>query len=158
MSDNKYFTNITRPNLHNLTEKQLLEIISQREQFWIHSFGQNHNQSQPSRNNMVDKIFSLWSQENLSDTNGDSIGCLICWDPLTNGNNLTLECGHKFHSMCLIKSVMISSVDKYIEFSNDSDKSKVDIQYNCPQCKNLIETCSYEKEINNNNNNNNNNA
>lgn len=133
-----YFTNIIRPNLHNLTEKELLKIIEERELDWYNC--------KYTRNDMVDKIFSLWSQEEIKNKNDNKpIECLICWDNLTNGNNLSFECGHKFHSNCIIKSIMISSIDKYIEFTNDIDKSTTNINFCCPQCNKIINICSYNK-------------
>ena len=40
---------------------------------------------------------------NSINTNNNENECLICWDALTNGNNMTFECGHKFHSKCIFR-------------------------------------------------------
>lgn len=136
---NKYFKNITRPNLRNLTENELLEIIKEKDSDWC----KNHDNH--IRDKMVDKIFDLWAQEEIINSYNEKIECLICSDNLTNGNNLSFECGHKFHSLCIIKSTMIGSIDKYINFIKDNEKSFIDINYLCPQCNKIINTCSFDK-------------
>lgn len=129
--------NITRPNLYLLSEKHLLEIINKYDDLW-------YNKSQ-SRNDMIEKIFNLWSKYNIIDDNGFEIECLICWEKLTNGDNMTFTCGHKFHSKCIIKSILISSIDCSINFIKDNEKKEINVDYNCPQCKNNIETVNFNK-------------
>lgn len=128
--------NNTRPNLHKLSETELLEIINHWDNLWYFT---------QTRSEMVDKIFQLWADYQLMDNHLNQINCLICWDYLTNGNNITFECGHKFHSSCIIKSTLISSIDKYIEFSKDSEKHDITINYCCPQCNKIIESSSWNK-------------
>lgn len=129
--------NINRPNLHLLTEDNLLEIINEWDKLW-------YNKSK-SRNDMVEKIFNLWSEYNIIDSKGLEIDCLICWDKITNGDNMTFTCGHKFHSKCIIKSILIRSIDCSINFIKDDEKNEMDIDYNCPQCKNKIESVNFNK-------------
>jgi len=129
----------TRPNVHKLTKQELLEIII----YWDDSWYQNYH----TRSDMVDKVFQLWSECELIDIDNHPIECFICWDKLTNGNNMTFGCGHKFHSTCIVKNVLIHSTDSYINYIGDDEKKSVKIDYNCPQCKKLIEFIEFNKNI-----------
>ena len=131
---------LTRPNLHKITETTLLEIINNYNETW---FKDNNN---VTRDDMVAKVFDLWSNYELVDTNSKSIECLICWDVLTNGNNMTFECGHKFHSSCVVKSLLIHSTDTYINKMADKEiKDKFKVEYSCPQCKKLLDWVEFDK-------------
>lgn len=130
----------TRPNLHKLKENDLLEIINHYDKTWYNA---NNN---VSRDDMVVKVFDLWSNYELSDYNAKPIECLICWDTLTNGNNITFECGHKFHSSCVVKSMLIHSTDTYINKMADNEvKDKFKVEYSCPQCKKLLDWIEFDK-------------
>ena len=102
-----YIEQFTRPNLHKLTEKELTNIIIAYNYTALDEY--NTQKKIPSRTELVDKIFELWSNHELKDHFDKPIECLICCDPLTNGNNLTFECGHKFHSGCVIKHLLVFS-------------------------------------------------
>lgn len=129
----------TRPNLHKLTEVDLLKIINYYEPEWV---DEKYN-----RDDMVAKIFKLWSEFILIDDNSNPIECLVCWDLLTNGNNMTFECGHKFHSSCIVKSLLIHSTDSYINKMSDKEiQGKFMIEYCCPQCKNCIDSIQFTKQ------------
>lgn len=129
----------TRPNLHKLTEENLLEIIKNYDLEWV----KNTN---ASRDDMVVKIFKLWSEYELKDNKLNPIECLICWDILTNGNNMSFECGHKFHSNCIVKSLLVFSTDTYINKMNDNEIiGNFKIEYCCPQCKKSIENIEFSK-------------
>lgn len=131
---------LTRPNLHKITETTLLEIINHYNETW---FKDNNN---ATRDDMVAKVFDLWSNYELVDTNSKPIECLICWDVLTNGNNMTFECGHKFHSSCVVKSILIHSTDTYINKMADKDiGGKFKVEYSCPQCKKLLDCIEFDK-------------
>lgn len=131
---------LTRPNLHKLTEIELLEIINYYDKSWY-----NKNKT---RDDMVLKVFKLWSNYELLNINNESIECLICYDNLTNGNNMTFECGHKFHSSCVVKSLLIYSTDTYINKINDNEiTDKFKIEYCCPQCKKIIDSIEFYKNI-----------
>jgi hypothetical protein len=128
----------TRPNLHKLTEVDLLKIINYYEPEWIND--------KYTRDDMVLKIFKLWSEYVIIDNNSNPIECLICWDLLTNGNNMTFECGHKFHSSCIVKSMLIHSTDSYINKMNDDEiQGNFMIEYCCPQCKKCIDKIHFTK-------------
>lgn len=130
----------TRPNLHKLSELELLKIINNYEPEWI-----KMNDTY-TRDDMVAKVFKLWSEYMLIDNNSNPIECLICWDNLTNGNNMTFECGHKFHSSCIVKSLLIHSTDTYINKMNDKDiQGNFMIEYCCPQCKKCIDNIEFAK-------------
>ncbi len=129
-----------RPNLHKLTEINLLEIIEHYDKSWY-----NNKQN---RDDMVAKVFDLWAKYELVDINSNPIACLICWDNLTNGNNMTFECGHKFHSYCIVKSLLVHSTDTYINKINDNEiQEKFKIEYSCPQCKKFIDSVELNKNI-----------
>jgi len=133
----------TRPNLHKLTEIELLKIIKEYEPNWDNN---DKLQLKYTRDDMVAKVFKLWSDYGLKDNNSNSIECLICWDELTNGNNMTFECGHKFHSYCIVKSLLIYSTDTYINKFNDKEINNFKIEYCCPQCKKIIDSIKFIKE------------
>lgn len=140
----QFIKNITRPNLHKLSENELLEIINCYDKTWYTI----NNDIIKTRDDMVKKIIELWANYELLDTNSNPIECLVCWDVLTNGNNMTFECGHKFHSSCIVKSLLIHSTDTYINKMNDKEiKDKFKIEYNCPQCKKLIDWAEIDKNI-----------
>lgn len=135
----------TRPNLHKISESVLLEIINYYDKTWYIS-----NDNSQTRDDMVAKVFDLWANYELVDTNSKPIECLICWDVLTNGNNMTFECGHKFHSSCMVKSLMIHSTDTYINKMGNKDiEGKFKVEYSCPQCKKLIDCVEFDKNISN---------
>jgi hypothetical protein len=131
---------ITRPNLYKLNEDQLLDIIYKYEPEW--NIKKEYSRG---RDDMVVKVFDLWSNYELEGIDSKPIECLICWDALTNGNNITFECGHKFHSKCIVKSLLIFSTDTYINYLDDKEKNSVDIEYCCPQCKKSIELIKFSK-------------
>ena len=134
-----YINQSTRPNLYKLTEIELLDIINYHEPEWIKN-------NRYTRDDMVSKIFKLWSEHVLIDHNTNPIECLICWDYLTNGNNMTFECGHKFHSSCIVKSLLIYSTKTYIDKMNDEEiKNNFTVEYYCPQCRNYIDKIDFIK-------------
>ena len=116
----------TRPNVHKLTEQELITIIMEYDSDWI--------LLNKTRNQQVNKIFELWSEQPLTDYANNPIECLICLDTLTSGNNMTFECGHKFHSNCICKSILVRSGDKYAQELEDKEKDKIQLDFNCPQC------------------------
>lgn len=130
-----YIKQNTRPNLHKLKDNELLELIQNHDP----SFSINNNIENISRTKLVDKIFDLWANYELFDFNKNHIECLICCESLTNGNNLTFECGHKFHSGCIIKHILIYTTTEYKNYLEDEQKSSNKINYNCPQCKKIID-------------------
>ena len=144
--DSNFIRLNTRPNVYKLSEQELLEIIIKLEPRWD-NIEQIH-----TRTDMVDKIFQLWADHELTNHDNIPITCLICWDKLTNGNNLTFECGHKFHSTCIVKNVLIFSTDTYINYINDNEKKTSKIDFTCPQCKKSIDFVEFNKLENNNNN------
>lgn len=139
-----YINQITRPNLYKLTERELLDIIISIDKSWFGTDNQIYTRSE-----LVDKIFELWSKNEIVDNFNKPIECLICCESLTNGNNLTFECGHKFHSYCIIKHILVFSTNTYIDYINDNDKKSTKIEYCCPQCKLSIDCVSFIKNENN---------
>ena len=121
----------TRPNVHKLTEQELTTIIMEYDSDWI--------SLNKTRNQLVEKIFELWSGHPILDYANNPIDCLICLDVLTSGNNMTFECGHKFHSSCICKSILVRSGDKYKQELEDKEKDKIQLDFNCPQCNMSID-------------------
>jgi hypothetical protein len=138
-----YIEQSTRPNLHKLTEDKLESIIISYNYTALDEF--DKYKKKPSRAELVDKIFELWSSHELKDHLDNPIECLICYDPLTNGNNLTFECGHKFHSGCVIKHLLVHSTDSYKNYLDDTEKTNIKIEYCCPQCKKIIDFVQFNK-------------
>ena len=131
----------TRPNLHKLSEKELIEIIKNND----NDFKKTEDYEKITRTKLVDKIFELWSESELYDYVNNPIECLICCDSLTNGNNLTFECGHKFHSLCVVKHLLVFSTDSYQNYLSNKEVSSVKIEYCCPQCKKSIDFVQFDK-------------
>ena len=128
-----------RQNLHKISESTLLDIINYYDKSWYDI--NNH-----TRDDMVSKVFELWTNYELVDYNSKPIECLVCWNILTNGNNMTFECGHKFHSSCIVKSLLIYSTDTYINKMVDKEiGGKFKIEYSCPQCKKSIDSIEFDK-------------
>ena len=122
-----------RPNVRDFTEDDLKTIIIHWDNKWLNSL------ETITRTKLVDKVFDLWSKYQLDEE------CLVCCDNLTNGDNLTFECGHKFHSSCVIKHLLFFSTDSYIDFINDKEKNSTKIEYCCPQCKKSIDFVEFNK-------------
>jgi len=121
-----YINKSTRPNLYKLTEIELFDIINYHDPEWIIN-------NKYTLYDMVIKIFKLWSEYVLIYDNLNPIECLVCWDYLINGNNMTFECGYKFHSSCIVKSLLINSTKTYIDKMNDEEiKNNFTVEYCCP--------------------------
>ena len=129
----------TRPNLSQYSDLELLDIINEYEP----EFESN---TEYFREHLIAKIFSLWSSYVLEDNNSQPIECLICWDNLTNGNNMSFECGHKFHSSCIVKNLLIFSTDTYITKMGDKEIENFNIEFLCPQCKKSIDSIEFTKD------------
>ena len=138
-----YIEQSTRPNLHKLTEEELTNIIISYNFTALDEY--KTITKKPSRTELVDKIFELWSNHELVDHFDKSIECLICYDHLTNGNNLTFECGHKFHSRCVIKHLLVFSTDSYKNYLEDKEKNSIKIEYCCSICKKSIDCVEFNK-------------
>ena len=140
-----------RPELDKLSDQELVNIIVQNDNDWYKLKNSTNptNSTKIKRIELVDKIFELWAGYELVDSSEKSkpIECLICCDILTNGNNLTFECGHKFHSICVIKHVMHHSIDIYQNYINDTELTltQTNIDYSCPQCKKIINSIEIKK-------------
>ena len=132
---------LSRPNLSEFTDEELYKIISDNSKS-IESIKSLKIFEQYSREEMVRIIFSMWSAYELVDIDE----CKICWDNLTNGNNMTFECGHKFHSTCIIKSLLFHSTSVYSDYLDDKEKDSVSIDFNCPQCKKHIDSVKFTKK------------
>ena len=119
-----------RPNLSIHKDNILFQIIMEHDEQWL--------TPDKTRAEMVDKIFELWSKYEILDDENKNVECLICNNNLTNGDNTTFTCGHKFHSSCIIQSLIIRSTDKIINIINKEDDNKQSISYKCAQCNNII--------------------
>lgn len=133
----------TRPNLHKLSEKDMINIILNSNCVW----DKLSSPEKITRTELVNKIFELWSNYELIDYLDKPIECLICCESLTNGNNLTFECGHKFHSGCIVKHLLVFSTDSYQNYLDDPEKKSIKIEYCCPQCKKSIDSLEFNKNI-----------
>lgn len=129
--------NSTRPNLHKLSETDLREIIYQWDSQWL--------KEPRNRDELVSKIFELWANKELVGIDSKPLECLICCDILTNGNNMTFECGHKFHSICIVKHLLVFTSSSYKDFLEDKEKNNMNLDYNCPQCKKQIDSIYFGK-------------
>lgn len=133
----------TRPDTSKLSDEELIQIIIQNEPDW---FRDNNSKT---RLELIEKVFELWSNSELTDSNDNFIECLICYDNLTQGNNLTLCCGHKFHSNCLIKNVVYKTSYIYDICLTDhtNNSNKIVIECACPQCNIVIDKYNFFKPV-----------
>ncbi len=134
----------TRPDTSKLSDDELKQIIIQNEPEYF--------TNNKSRLELIEKVFELWSNKEITDSNDNFIECLICYNNLTQGNNLTLCCGHKFHSNCLIKTIVYKTSYIYDICLSDptNNSNKIIIECVCPQCNTAIEKYNFFKpNINN---------
>lgn len=136
-------TQNTRPNLQKLTNNELIDIINNSEDIDI------ENLKKMPRITLIDNIYRLWSNNEINDHFNKPIECLICYDLLKNGDNMTFVCGHKFHSSCVIKHLLIFSTDSYHNYLNDDNIQSIKIEYCCPQCRYSIEHLEFNKNLEN---------
>ncbi len=137
----KFLQTNTRPSVDKLTTEELAKII-------VH-FEPDFDTTNLSRIDFVKKIFDLWNNQELFDSNSNNIECLICYDNLTQGNNLTLCCGHKFHSTCLIKTAVYKTAYTFDVCIGDTENNtnKIIIDCQCPQCNTSIDQFTFFKPI-----------
>ncbi len=135
----KFLQTNTRPVVDKFTNEDLVKIITH--------FEPELNTNYLTRIDLVKKIFELWNEQELFDINSNTIECLICYDNLTQGNNLTLSCGHKFHSTCLIRTAVYKTAYTFDvcikDTENNSNKIVIDCQ--CPQCNTSIDQYTFFK-------------
>ena len=130
---------IRRPDISSYSNEHLFQIICNYDKGWTIT---NVN---PTRIQMVEKIFSLWAEHELLDIDFKPISCLICDDALVQGNHMTFECGHQFHCSCIIKFILVKTSEKSIrDYSNDKINT-LKLDFNCPQCNTNISTHLIDK-------------
>ncbi len=138
---NNLINSNTRPDTSKLSDEELIQIIIQNNPEYLTT------NNDKSRLKLIEKVFELWSCKEITDSNDNFIECLICYDNLTQGNNLTLCCGHKFHSNCLIKTIVYKTAYIYDICLTDSsnNSNKIIIECVCPQCNTVIEKYNFFK-------------
>lgn len=129
------FEQNTRPDLSNYTNDELFQIL----------LLQNINYKIEERAIMVKYIFELWSNNVIVDYQQNSIECLICYENLTNGNNQTLLCGHKFHSTCANKALLVKCSELCINDYKNKNTDNITMYSNCVQCSTKIESYIFKK-------------
>ncbi len=134
---NSLIQNIKRPDVSSLSDDQLFEIIK--------TYCKDSFDKKTERIKMIEKIFSIWSNCDLLDKSNQSIDCLICYEPLTQGDNMTVKCGHQFHSTCISKFVLVNISEKAIQGYLGKDGASVSLDFSCPQCNTPISTHSFAK-------------
>jgi hypothetical protein len=142
--DSSCICQTTRPNLHKVSEENLKKIISEWDSTWLET---HYLKDKITRDELVSKIIDLWANHELVGFDSKPIECLVCCDFLTNGNNLTFECGHKFHSNCIIPHIMHFTYENYQNFllDNGDERNNKELKYICPQCKKEIYSINISK-------------
>ncbi len=130
-----FFNTKIKPNISELTDQELIEIIKKDNEI--------ADTNNLSRDEMILKVNNIWDNLVL----GPDIDCPICLEIITNEDNMITNCGHYFHSSCMIKYIV---------------KSKSNNPICCPKCRTNIysedepNNNEYTDENTNNNNDNNN--
>ncbi len=146
-----FFNSKIKPNIIGYTNEELIGIIEQNNRTKLKSQSEESKESEESnesdeyarsvgpvpietnnlsRDLMISKVNEIWNNLIL----GPEIDCPICLDSITNSNNMITNCGHYFHSTCMIKYIVMSK-------SNN--------QICCPKCRTNI----YSKDEPNTNSN-----
>jgi hypothetical protein len=123
-----FFNTKIKPNITEYKDEELIEIIKKN--------NESTDTNNLPRDLMILKVKEIWDNLIL----GPDVDCPICLENITNSDNMITNCGHYFHSSCMIKYIV---------------KSKSNNLICCPKCRTNI----YSEDvttINNTNNNNNN--
>ena len=120
---NFYNTKI-KPNITGLTDEELIKIIKKDNEL--------ADTNNFSRKLMISKVNYIWGNLVLD----IELDCPICLENITNADNMITNCGHYFHSSCMIKYIV---------------KSKSNNLICCPKCRTNIYS---EDDVNTNNINN----
>jgi hypothetical protein len=83
---------------------------------------------------MIKKIFELWSEQEILDQTNLPIMCTICYENITNGDNMTYPCGHQTHSTCAMRGILVRSADMFASGLNNKEKQQIDLDCLCVQC------------------------
>ena len=127
-----------RPDLSKVDDSALTQILLTHDYEWINP--------ERTRAEMVKKIFDLWAEQEILDQTNNPITCTICFDTLTNGNNMIFPCGHQFHSICMLKAVLIRSAEKLAYSLNNTDIKQIELDYLCAQCHVKIDSYLINKQ------------
>jgi hypothetical protein len=132
-----------RPDLTIYSDGELAQIVLEYDSEWY--------TPERTRIEMIHKIFDLWANFELTDNQSNTIGCIICGDNLTNGDNITLYCGHKFHSSCVIQSLLVRCANLLINGLNNKDIATIVLNSQCPECNSITNSYQFNKsDITNN--------
>lgn len=126
-----------RPDLSVATDGELEQILLEHDADWF--------TPEKTRNENINRIFELWAEQEIQDQLNNPINCTICYENLSNGNNMTFPCGHQFHSLCVIRAVSIRCSEKCITKLNDKDAPNIELDYFCAQCNVKMDSYSIDK-------------
>lgn len=90
------------------------------------------NNNNIDKNALIDKLNNLWSNFPLLDNNNEPIDCIICFNHLTNLDNLIFKCSHLTHSSCFF-NYLFSNL-KNIS-SNTTINNNIENYFRCPKCR-----------------------
>ena len=127
-----------RPNLSEVIDSALIQILLTHDYEWINP--------ERTRVEMIKKIFEIWAEQEILDHTNNPITCTICYDTLTNGDNLTYPCGHQTHSTCAMKGILVRCAEKFASGLNNKEKQQIDLDCLCVQCNIQIVSYSVDKQ------------
>ena len=93
-----------KPNLRNYSITQLENLIIDYDNELVLE-NINLNLNNKSRSELEKIIYDLWKGYIINDDENNVIDCSICLQPITNSDNIILECEHILHSSCLLNYI-----------------------------------------------------
>jgi len=130
MNYQDFFYSKVKPNINNYTKEELLNIIENFKKSNDSNYKIDEDEGK-TKEELVNLTNDIW--DNLS--YGPDVLCPICLELVINKDNLRTNCGHYFHSSCMIKYIV---------------KVKYDENITCPQCRTIIYNDSNQNTTNNN--------
>ena len=127
-----------RPDLSGVSDSELMQILIAHDSEWI-NINRLHD-------DMIKRIFKIWAEQEILDHTNNPITCTICYDTLTNGDNMTYPCGHQFHSTCAMRGILIRCAEKFTSGLNNKDSPQIELDCLCAQCNVKIDSYSVNKQ------------
>ena len=128
-----------RPDLSIASDGDLEQILLEHDSEWF--------TPEKTRAENIKRIFEIWAEQEILDQTNNPITCTICYENITNGDNMTLPCGHQTHSTCMLKGVLIRCADIFASGLKDKDIPQIELNYTCTQCNVKIDSYSIDKQV-----------
>jgi len=128
---NDILKNKIKPNLTNYSIDEL--------KIMIFNYFQNSNPNDNLENienknkfELDEIIIKLWNNYPISNNNSDIINCVVCFNPITNSDNLLMRCNHQIHSSCFFNYLFTNLTN------NNFNSNTLSNLFRCPECRNYL--------------------